>query len=124
MNDQSNVSRTAPPVIFWFKVYTVVMTGIYALCLIAGPVMVWIGLQPNDKDSEEFVVQGILVTAICFPLAIAFALSVFLNPKPWVWVYDLVLICIGLTSCCFLPATIPLLIYWIKPETKAWFRRI
>jgi len=28
-----------------------------------------------------------------------------------------------LTSCCILPAAVPLLIYWVKPETKAWFNR-
>jgi hypothetical protein len=30
---------------------------------------------------------------------------------------------IGMTSCCFLPFLIPLLIYWLKPETKAYFGR-
>jgi hypothetical protein len=124
MADQTNVTKTAPPVVFWFKVYTVVMTGIYALCLIAGPVMICFGSQANDQDAKVFVVQGILFTVISLPLAIAFALPIFLKPKPWVWIYNLVLICIGLTSCCFLPATIPLLIYWLKPEAKVWFQRI
>jgi len=47
----------------------------------------------------------------------------FLRPKPWVWIYDLVIICMGMTSACFLPAAIPLLIYWLKPEVKAHFGR-
>jgi hypothetical protein len=37
--------------------------------------------------------------------------------------YDLVLICIGMTSCCILPAAIPLLIFWLKPEAKNWFHQ-
>jgi hypothetical protein len=28
-----------------------------------------------------------------------------------------------MTSACFLPACIPLLIYWIKPDVKAYFGR-
>ena len=34
-----------------------------------------------------------------------------------------VLIAIGLTSCLTIPAALPLLLYWIKPEAKAWFGR-
>ncbi len=26
-----------------------------------------------------------------------------------------------MTSCCLLPAVIPLLIYWLKPGVKNWF---
>jgi hypothetical protein len=32
-----------------------------------------------------------------------------------------VIICLGMTSACFLPVCIPLLIFWIKPETKLYF---
>jgi hypothetical protein len=28
-----------------------------------------------------------------------------------------------MTSVCCIPACVPLLIYWIKPETKAYFGR-
>jgi hypothetical protein len=41
-----------------------------------------------------------------------------------VWVYDIVLICLGMTSVCCMPVTIPLLIFWIKPDAKAWFGRV
>ncbi|MGB7159266.1 MAG: hypothetical protein WBD40_14450 [Tepidisphaeraceae bacterium] len=55
------------------------------------------------------------------PLAAVFGVAPFLPRRPWVWIYDLVLICLGLTSICCMPATIPLLIFWLKPEAKAWF---
>ena len=45
------------------------------------------------------------------------------KPRPWLWVYDLVIICIGFTSLCTLPGCIALLIYWLKLETKAYFGR-
>jgi hypothetical protein len=38
-----------------------------------------------------------------------------------VWIYQIVLIGLGLTSVCCLPATVPLLISYVKPEVKAWF---
>jgi hypothetical protein len=40
-----------------------------------------------------------------------------------VWVFGLVLICLGLSSACCLPACIPLLIFWLKPEMKAFYGR-
>ena len=41
----------------------------------------------------------------------------------WLWIYDLIIICLGMTSACFWPAVIPLLIFWLKPETKRHFGR-
>lgn len=48
-------------------------------------------------------------------------LPLVLGPWPWLWTYDLVIICLGMTSTCILPASIPLLIFWLKPETKRYF---
>ena len=33
------------------------------------------------------------------------------------------LIAIGLTSCCTIPASVPLLVGWLKPDLRAWFGR-
>ncbi len=100
------------------------MTAIYALCVLAGPVLLWIGTQTHAAEERGgFIMEWVLLFVIGLPLTIACALPFLLPAKPWVWVYNLIIICLGLTSCCFLPATIPLLIHWIKPETKAWFNR-
>jgi hypothetical protein len=48
-------------------------------------------------------------------------LPLILRPRPWLWTYNLVVICVGMTSACFLPFCIPLLIFWLKPEVKAHF---
>jgi hypothetical protein len=39
-----------------------------------------------------------------------------------VWIYGIVLIALGMTSACFVPACIPLLIYWLKPDAKSYFQ--
>ena len=41
------------------------------------------------------------------------AAAIFLPPRPWVWIYDLVLIAIGFMSCCILPFSVALLIFWL-----------
>jgi hypothetical protein len=53
-------------------------------------------------------------------LAAAFVAALFLPRKRWAWVCHMVLICLGLTGC-FFPASLPLLLFFIKPETQAYF---
>ena len=36
------------------------------------------------------------------------------------WVYGIVVIALGIATCYFFPFSIPLLIFWIKPEVKAY----
>jgi len=73
-------------------------------------------LSTLTEPSESF-----LLIVICVPLAIGFGVGVFLPREPWAWIYGIVTIGIGMTSCATLPFCIPLLIFWIKPETKAYF---
>ena len=89
------------------------------MILIVGPEQ----FETPRRDADTLAVQGIVFVFIGPLLFIPFAIAPFLGRKSWVWVYDLVLICLGMTSCACLPATIPLLIFWLKPETKAWFGR-
>ena len=73
--------------------------------------------------AEEVKLQGTMMLALGFIFLIPFAIAPFLPKVPWVWVYGIVMIAIGMTSLCCLPATIPLLIFWIKPEARQYFGR-
>lgn len=75
-----------------------------------------------NMPKHEAVVLGVVYLAGGAVLFLPYAVAPFLPCRPWHWVYGLVLICLSMTSCCCLPAAIPLLVFWIKPETKAWFQ--
>ena len=62
-------------------------------------------------------------TSDAVPGAAAFSAGIFLPPRLWVWIYGIVLIAVGFTSACCIPFCVPLLIYWLKPEAKAYFGR-
>ncbi|HUP45086.1 MAG TPA: hypothetical protein VM779_06200, partial [Thermoanaerobaculia bacterium] len=111
-------STQAPPVVTWFKVYAGIMCLLYLLVIAGG---VFFLLIPATE--EEAWIMGLVFFAIGLPLLAVFAASLFLPPKPWVWIYDIVLICLGFTSCLTLPFCIALLIFWLKPETKVYFGR-
>jgi hypothetical protein len=112
----------SPPVVTWFKVYAAIMSFIYLLIIGLGFFFILMPDMADDEGEQWFV--AIILFAVGFPLMALFAAGIFLSPKPWVWIYDLVLICLGFTSCLTLPFCIALLVFWLKPETKAYFGRV
>lgn len=118
----ANVAPVRPGVVTWFKVYCWMLCIVFFAVMLACTIRLIIGTPTkfNFPSHTAVIVWGIniLMSAIVF---IAALLPLIFRPRPWLWVYDLVVICIGLTSCCFWPICIPLLIYWIKPETKEYF---
>ena len=106
----------------WFVIYCVLMTLIYLTCAGAGAFLLLFDFAPaRNRDVEELKVQGVIFLIIGLALMIPYAMGPFLKGKSWGWVFGIVLIAIGMTSCCLWPITIPLLIQWIKPEMKRAF---
>ena len=110
---------------FWYRVYMGFMTALYVAVTVFGGLAIYLSqnVANNAREAEEFLINGIVCFIVGIPLSLAFAIGLFLPRKSWNWIVGFVYIAIGLTSCCLLPATIPLLIFWIKPETKAFFGR-
>ena len=110
-----------PQVIWWFKVYCAVLCLIYLA--LAGGSSIFFLADPADLEmpqSTAYLVGAVLLVAGLSFFA-AYLLPFVIRPRPWLWTYDLVLICGGMTSAFFLPVCIPLLIFWIKPEVKEFF---
>jgi MFS family permease len=112
-----------PKVVFWFRIYTGCMAALYVCCMLAAPALFYLSTKTAGEDAAVLKIYSVVLLIIGLVLAIVFALPFVLPRRPWVWIFDMVLICIGLTSCCIMPASIPLLIYWIKPEVKTWFQQ-
>jgi len=110
--------RVKPQVVVWYKVFCGAMAAVYLLLIFFG-----IFLVIEGAHDEETFINGIMFCLMGPPFAIAFGLGIFWDEKSWHWIYGLVLICLTLTSCCCFPVSIPLLIYWLKPETKSYFNQ-
>jgi hypothetical protein len=110
-------------VFFWYKIYAGMMAAMYAVLVAFGVFMLVAGSWSGGKDAAEVVIGGGVYAVFGGVFFLIFAVALFLPRKPWTWIYHIVLICIGMTSCCLLPFSIPLLINWLKPETKAFFGR-
>ena len=103
------------------------MAAIYAGCLALGIVLLFLREEiagwPPGEDPRTILVYGVVLAVTGAVLHSACFSAFFLPRRPWAWVVHLVLIALGLTSCCTLPASVPLLVWWLKPETQAWFGR-
>ena len=116
-----------PPVLQWYRIYAGAMAVLYYACVVGG-VLITIFHEEiaTTEPADEpwlWLVYGVAFIGVGLFLAIAYTAAFFVPRQPWAWVYHLVLISIGLTSCCCMPISIPLLIHWFKPATQTWFGR-
>lgn len=114
----------APPVVTWYKVYAGLMAAMYLLLVAAGVALpVLVTEADMGADDPPPWAMALVIGCVSLPFAAAYVAAFFVPVKPWAWTYHLVLICFGLTSACCLLASVPLLIFWLRPETKAYFGR-
>jgi len=106
----------------WFVVYCGAMVVLYVLFAGVGAFLMGYDFDVSDDELTELRIQGAAFVAVGLGLAVVFTVGFFLPRRSWGWAYGLVLLILGMTSCCTWPATIPLLIQWVKPEMKGRFR--
>jgi len=81
-----------PGVILWFKLYSGFMSFLYLLCV--GASFIFLLVDPAELEIEpvaaKLVGAGLLVVGLA--LFIVCLLPLLLPRKPWVWIYDVVII--------------------------------
>jgi len=109
----------------WYVAYAMFMGLMYLGCIAGGAWIVSAGSSTfgTGPQADEVVMQGYILLAMGVPLSVLYLAVPFLPKRPWAWIYHVVLIGFGLTSCACWPVAIPLIIYWLKPETKWMFGR-
>jgi hypothetical protein len=116
-------AKSKPPVWRWYVAYCSGMVALYLVVAACGVIMLVV--DPVELDMEAMLAKLLGAFNLGFGILLVglFGAAPFLPPKPWTWIYGIVAIGIGLSGLCCLPAAVPLLIYWLKPETKAYFGR-
>jgi hypothetical protein len=117
-----------PRVCVWYNVYCAAMLLLYVAVACVGLLLVlnadWISNlneREPEMDAQAVWFQGLIMAVISVPMMIIFILGLLTPRRPWGWGYGFVPIAIGLTSPCCMLASIPLLIFWLKPGVKRWF---
>ncbi len=121
------VALPRPQVVFWYRIYCWLMVflqvataaGGFILVAFADPIA---AESKGQLESVDLRIQGAVFGVIGIVFLAPYLLGALLPLRRWTWVFALVIMALSLTSCCLLlPATIFLLIAWVKPETRAWF---
>lgn len=112
-----------PGVLIWYKIFCAFNALMYLVILLLGVAMFLapgLAEELGDEGAELYVTGGLFV-AMGALLAVPYALPLFLPPTKGAWILGIVLIAVSMTSCCFLPVAIVLLIYWINENTRGYF---
>jgi uncharacterized membrane protein len=117
--ERPSTARGRPAVITWFRVYAIA-TVLFYVVFIAGWIFASTGPAIHDPDRALTL---LVIGSVVFLLGAFYAVAAMVPFKPWGWTLGLVAICLGLSSCMVF-AAVPLLIFWMKPETKAAFGRL
>jgi MFS family permease len=122
MTGQASRGPQEPPVWKWYVAYCAVI-AIMNLLMIIGMVFFAIAARSemNQRESQESLVLGLIYIGAGLLFLAPYAAAPFLPRRRWAWVMGVVLIGIGMPSICCWPVVIPLLIFWLKPENKAFF---
>lgn len=118
-----NDTLPAPPVWKWYVAYCALMALLYLAVTGCSAIFLVVNPAQLEMSPVEAKIIGLGGGVLGLMLFIPYAVAPFLPQRPWAWIVGLVLIGIGMTSTCFLPIAVPLLIFWIKPETKRYFGR-
>lgn len=109
-----------PQVVLWQIVYCAVMVLLFLATMAAGLVLLVKSELLANSASEllEFRLLGTLYAIMGAAVSVSHFLGIFWRTGKGGWTYNMVLICLGLSSCASWPATIPLLLFWLKHKDR------
>ncbi len=125
----TNFDQPKPQVVIWYTVYCSCFLVLYVLTAVGGVALALFASEiaansPElNKDAERVgnLIMGVGLTIISVLLCFVFLVGLIAPRKKWGWIYGFIPIAIGLTSPCCMPASIPLLLFWLKENNKRWF---
>lgn len=116
-----NLQPPRPAVWPWYVAFCAAMALMWLILVFLGLSFILTGPPNSDMSPDEARVMGLIFVVLGAALMAPYVAAPFLPRRRWAWVLGIVLIALSMTGTCCLPAAIPLLIFWVKPETKAFF---
>lgn len=116
-----------PGVWYCYVVYCLLMAVLYLFCLVGGGAMIAFADEIAAQDSSpnaamEVVIVGAVLAVMGGALLLMYGIAPLLPKTKGAWIYGFVTIGLGMTSACTLPFCIGLLIFWLQPKTRAFFK--
>lgn len=109
-----------PPVWGWYVLFCVAMAIQWFVLVLLGLSFIFSGPPNRGMSAREAQVLGLIFVGLGAALMTPYAAAPFLPRRRWAWGLGFALILLSMSGTICLPVAIPLLIHWVKPETK-WF---
>jgi hypothetical protein len=119
----SDRDETGRKTFFWYRMYLGVMMLLYMGVAIFGASIAYFQPALDRQGPEETLLMGVIYGLLGAVFFLVHLVALVLPPKPYNWIVGIMMIAIGMTSCCLWPVVIPLLVFWVKPETKSYLGR-
>ncbi len=117
--------KHTPKAVKWYKLYAGFLGLLNLLVLGIGIAFLIFHEELGEAGDGPVVtiIYGVFFCGLGLVASGAGFAGAFLPAKPWAWTYGMVLICLGMSSCTMV-FSIPLLIYWLKPEIQEYFGKV
>jgi hypothetical protein len=118
-----------PPGVYYYRIYAGIQAAFAALSVLGGIVLMIAelaappgagGTLPASSNIES-VIAGVFYTGIGAAFFVPLIISLFAGRAAWVHTLGTVLLAVSMLSLCCVPFGLPVLITWLKPETKRWY---
>lgn len=116
----SSAPVSRPQVVLWYKFYLAFLAFLFLVCIGVGALFFTDVVSAEDLDGMPPQLMGGLYLGAGIIFLIPCLVGFFLPRSKGTWVFHMVMICIGLTGCTIV-FSVPLLIFWLKPEVKDWY---
>jgi MFS family permease len=119
--EASPQEMTRPGVVVWARIYAVAFALLYLAATVGGAFLMGMAGDLHGREADDLMNEGAIL-AVLSPVFMGFSVVVAAAPrKKWGWIVNVVLMGLSGTSCMCMPMAIPLLVFWLKPETKRWY---
>ena len=109
-----------PGVVVWVRIYAILFSIMYLACSVGG-VFLLVAAEDLRGDTAPVMIEGFVMVVLGLAFMGLSIVAAAAPRKKWGWIVNLILIGLGCTSCMCLPAAIPLMIFWLKPEARRWY---
>jgi hypothetical protein len=116
-----------PEGVYYFRIYGGISAFLHAAVVLFGIALLFSPLFAPKGKTASFGgdlgawLGGVVYVGMGLFVLVPTLAALFGGRRPWVHTLATIVIAFGMIHFCCIPILIPLLIVWLKPETKRWF---
>jgi hypothetical protein len=124
---EEQVTQSEPEVLRWYQRYCVVVSALWfagGLAAIVPAVQAASIASERGFDPTAFALFAWLLVAVLLFMGLIHVAALRTIRAPGMWPIHAIVLGLDLTTLVLWPVALPLLVQWLKPATRAWYRAL